>query len=140
VRKKVNRDRMGKVYHPLRERIVRATDASRTGIKSPNELAQALDEPLGNISYHVKELVKCGAMELVKVEPRRGAVEHFYRVTRGVLLNPQADKAALQKIAELVPPGTEGKGLVGLIAEELRAAGYEPGKGKIDDEGLEQAA
>lgn len=66
-------------------------------------------------------------------------MEHFYRVTSGVLLEPKGVDAALQRIAELVPPGTEEKGLLGKIAGELRAAGYEPGLGKIDDEGQKAA-
>lgn len=139
MKKKLNRDRMGKVYHPLRERIVRAIDGNEKGVMSPNGLRQVLDEPLGNVSYHVRLLVGCGALELAKTEPRRGAVEHFYRVTKGVLLEPKGEASALQRIAELVPPGTESKGLVGKIAVELRAAGYEPGQGKIDEEGLEKA-
>jgi hypothetical protein len=31
------------------------------------------------VSYHVKTLDDLGAIELVRTEPRRGAVEHYYR-------------------------------------------------------------
>jgi hypothetical protein len=48
---------------------------------SPNLLATAMDEPLGNVSYHVKTLLEYDTLELVKTEPRRGAVEHFYLPT-----------------------------------------------------------
>lgn len=51
---------------------------------SPNRLSQLLGEPLGNVSYHVKTLLEYGCLEQTKTEPRRGAVEHFYRST-GVL-------------------------------------------------------
>jgi Helix-turn-helix domain len=64
--------------HPLRVRIL--TSLHR-GISSPNQLAQELGEPLGNVSYHVKTLLEYDCVELVKTEPRRGAVEHFYRAT-----------------------------------------------------------
>lgn len=47
---------------------------------SPNRLSATLDEPLGNISYHVKTLADCELLVLKKTEPRRGAVEHFYRI------------------------------------------------------------
>jgi DNA-binding transcriptional ArsR family regulator len=54
-------------------------------IGSPNEISQATGEPLGNVSYHVKQLFNPdnreknpSLIELVKTEPRRGAVEHFY--------------------------------------------------------------
>lgn len=46
---------------------------------SPNELADELDVPLGTTSFHVSELADVNAIELVKTEPRRGAVEHYYR-------------------------------------------------------------
>src|ERR1700741_3104125 len=64
------------ISHPLRQRImVRLNDREA----SPNELATEFQEPLGRLSYHVSALVKAGAIELVRTEPRRGAVEHFYR-------------------------------------------------------------
>jgi DNA-binding transcriptional ArsR family regulator len=64
------------ISHPLRQRImVRLND----GEASPNQLAAEFDEPLGRLSYHVSALAKAGAIELVRTEPRRGAVEHFYR-------------------------------------------------------------
>jgi DNA-binding transcriptional ArsR family regulator len=64
--------------HPLRVRIL---SSLHQGISSPNQLAQELGEPLGNVSYHVKTLLEYDCVELVKTEPRRGAVEHFYRAT-----------------------------------------------------------
>jgi DNA-binding transcriptional ArsR family regulator len=64
--------------HPLRVRILTSL---HKGISSPNQLAQELGEPLGNVSYHVKTLLEYDCVELVKTEPRRGAVEHFYRAT-----------------------------------------------------------
>jgi len=51
------------------------------GTASPSELADALAEPLGNISYHVRVLRELDCLELVRTEPRRGALEHFYRAT-----------------------------------------------------------
>jgi len=64
--------------HPLRQRILYTLGE---GIASPNELSKKLGEPLGNVSYHVKILAECDAIELVKTAPVRGAVEHFYRAT-----------------------------------------------------------
>lgn len=46
---------------------------------SPKELATQLGEKLGNVSYHVRILVRLGLIELVRETPRRGAVEHHYR-------------------------------------------------------------
>jgi len=48
---------------------------------SPNELAKELNEGLSQVSYHVKVLKDYECIELVKTEPRRGAVEHYYRAT-----------------------------------------------------------
>lgn len=53
---------------------------------SPNELSQLLDEGLSQVSYHVKVLRDYGRIKLVKTEPRRGAVEHYYRATTDTLL------------------------------------------------------
>jgi DNA-binding transcriptional ArsR family regulator len=62
--------------HPLRQRILQQL---RDDERSPNQIASALGEPLGNVSYHVKILADCGAVELVRTAPVRGATEHFYR-------------------------------------------------------------
>jgi DNA-binding transcriptional ArsR family regulator len=48
-------------------------------VTSPSELAGELDEPIGNVSYHMRTLADLGMVELVRTEPRRGAVEHYYR-------------------------------------------------------------
>ncbi len=64
--------------HPLRQRVLHALNE---GVASPSQLSKQLGEPLGNVSYHVKILAECEAIELVKTAPVRGAVEHFYRAT-----------------------------------------------------------
>lgn len=64
--------------HPLRQRILFTLNKR---VASPNELARELKEPIGNVSYHVKVLAECEAVELVETKPARGAVEHFYRAT-----------------------------------------------------------
>lgn len=53
---------------------------------SPNELAKELDEGLSQVSYHVKVLKDYDCITLVKTEPRRGAVEHYYRATSRAFL------------------------------------------------------
>jgi len=93
--------------HPLRVRIL--TSLHR-GISSPNQLAQELDEPLGNVSYHVKTLLEYGCVELVKTEPRRGAVEHFYRATERAFFS-DADWAKI--------PASARKGIEGVILEAI---------------------
>jgi DNA-binding transcriptional ArsR family regulator len=70
---------MTAVIHPLRvqilEVLVRETD-------SPKGLSDRLDRSLSTVSYHVRILSSLEAVTLVKTEPRRGSVEHFYDGTR----------------------------------------------------------
>jgi DNA-binding transcriptional ArsR family regulator len=63
--------------HPLRREILRAMPEDE--IASPRELAERLEQPLGNLSYHVRVLAKYGALELVREKQVRGATQHFYR-------------------------------------------------------------
>jgi DNA-binding transcriptional ArsR family regulator len=53
---------------------------------SPNELSKELDEGLSQVSYHVKVLKDFDMIEMVKTEPRRGAVEHYYRASTKVFI------------------------------------------------------
>lgn len=93
--------------HPLRVRILTSL---HKGISSPNQLAQELGEPLGNVSYHVKTLLEYDCVELVKTEPRRGAVEHFYRATE----RPFLSDAEWAKI-----PASARKGISGVTLEAI---------------------
>ena len=93
--------------HPLRVRIL---SSLHKGISSPNQLAQELGEPLGNVSYHVKTLLEYDCVELVKTEPRRGAVEHFYRAT---------DRAFLSDSDWGRIPASARKGISGSILESI---------------------
>jgi DNA-binding transcriptional ArsR family regulator len=63
--------------HPLRWRIVEAV--VERGEASPVELARLLGEPLATVSHHMRVLRDHGCIELTRTEPRRGAVEHYYR-------------------------------------------------------------
>ncbi|HEU5062238.1 MAG TPA: helix-turn-helix domain-containing protein [Solirubrobacterales bacterium] len=67
--------------HPLRISILEALGIDGGRTLSSNELALELQVRLGNASYHVKELFKAGLLELVETKQRRGASEHFYRLT-----------------------------------------------------------
>src|SRR4051794_11442927 len=64
--------------HPLRARILQRLGER---VASPNALAAELDAPLGVVSYHVHMLRDYDCLELVRTEPRRGALQHFYRAT-----------------------------------------------------------
>lgn len=62
--------------HPLRVRILAYMNERPW---SPRELEQELGEGLSQVSYHVKVLFDFELIELTGTEPRRGAVEHYYR-------------------------------------------------------------
>jgi DNA-binding transcriptional ArsR family regulator len=93
--------------HPLRVRILTSL---HKGVSSPNQLSQELGEPLGNVSYHVKTLLEYDCVELVKTEPRRGAVEHFYRATERAFFSAND----WEKI-----PASARKGISGSILETV---------------------
>lgn len=79
---------------------------------SPKELAKELDEGLSQVSYHVKVLKDFGMIEMIKTEPRRGAVEHYYRATSKVYVPSW--------VAALWPRSVRGR-LSASILEEIEA-------------------
>ncbi len=64
--------------HPLRARILQRLGER---VASPGDLAVELNAPLGVVSYHVRMLRDYDCVELVRTEPRRGALQHFYKAT-----------------------------------------------------------
>jgi DNA-binding transcriptional ArsR family regulator len=76
--------------HPLRVRILTVLNDR---VASPNELHKQLEEGLSQVSYHIKVLRDFEMIEQVKTEPRRGAVEHFYRATNKVFIPSWVAKA-----------------------------------------------
>jgi DNA-binding transcriptional ArsR family regulator len=66
--------------HPLRLRILESViDCRET---SPLAVSRQLRQPLGTVSRHIRVLLDLGFIELTRTEPRRGAVEHFYRAVQ----------------------------------------------------------
>jgi DNA-binding transcriptional ArsR family regulator len=63
--------------HPLRVTVLRILE---DGPSSPKKISDRIDEPLGNVSYHMKVLLDCHCIELAKTVPRRGAMEHIYKL------------------------------------------------------------
>ena len=50
------------------------------GIDSPKQIAEKLDLDIRNVAYHVRVLRNLGCIELAEARPRRGTVEHVYRL------------------------------------------------------------
>jgi DNA-binding transcriptional ArsR family regulator len=129
------------ISHPLRHRLLGLLD-DRTA--SPNELARELGLPLGRVSYHIRLLADLGAIELVRTEPRRGALEHFYRaVTRGWFSEedwarlPRSARRgivgqSLQRIFSDVTAAVDAGGFDG-PATQVRSTSLE-----LDERGLEE--
>lgn len=67
---------MNALGHPVRRELLKLV-IEREEI-SPVEAASELDEHLSNVSYHMKQLVKCDAVFLSGTAPARGALIHFY--------------------------------------------------------------
>jgi DNA-binding transcriptional ArsR family regulator len=70
--------------HPLRAAVLRTL---RERVASPVEMARELGAEVANVSYHAKKLVQLDCAELVAERQVRGATEHFYRATRGTVID-----------------------------------------------------
>lgn len=69
-------DQLKVVADPLRQRILVALcERERTTA----QLAEAIDAAPSNLYYHVNRLRDAGLIELVRTQPKRGAVEKYYR-------------------------------------------------------------
>ena len=96
--------------HPLRVRILGVLDER---MASPSELAEELDAPLGNVSYHVRILASLGLIRLVKETPRRGSVEHHYEAVPRPLITEEAWSLV---------PGTVKRAMIGAALEQAGQA------------------
>jgi DNA-binding transcriptional ArsR family regulator len=111
--------------HPLRERILESiTDR---GEASPVELARELDQPLATVSHHTRVLRDLGCIELTRTEPRRGAVEHYYRP----ILRPFLDDEQWEQLSLVARRGLAGQ----LLRRIFTAASAAGGQGGFDPAG-----
>jgi DNA-binding transcriptional ArsR family regulator len=102
--------------HPLRWRIVEAV--VERGEASPVQLARLLDEPLATVSHHTRVLRDHGCLELTRTEPRRGAVEHYYRAIMPAFF----DDEQWRQMPVMLRRGIAGQ-IFRRIFEEASAAG-----------------
>jgi DNA-binding transcriptional ArsR family regulator len=87
------------VAHPLRCRLL-ATFAAK--VASPNEIAQEIGMPVGDVSYHVRTLKEAGVIELVDERPVRGSTEHFYRATvLPVITDEEYERMSIEQRGEI---------------------------------------
>jgi DNA-binding transcriptional ArsR family regulator len=74
--------------HPLRRTILRTLAGSDREAGSPRELSDELNASLSNVSYHFRVLAKCKAVDLVRIEPARGSMQHFYSPAEKFMADP----------------------------------------------------
>lgn len=72
--------RLGAVAHTDRLRIVQLMRDKK--VRTPKDIAAALELPLGSAAYHVRFMAEREVLELVRTEPRRGALSHFYGLSK----------------------------------------------------------
>jgi DNA-binding transcriptional ArsR family regulator len=77
--------------HPVRVRILSMLDES---VLSPSEIAGQIDVPIGNVSYHTRQLLELGMIKLVRETKRRGAVEHHYTAEARPMITDDAWREA----------------------------------------------
>jgi DNA-binding transcriptional ArsR family regulator len=105
---------MKALSHPLRVRMLTLLNQK---VSSPSELADELGEPLGNVSYHMRFLADLKMVKLVRTEPRRGAVEHYYQA----LEPPQVSGNDWAQLPASLRR-TLSDGVLGQIAKDLSGA------------------
>jgi DNA-binding transcriptional ArsR family regulator len=71
--------------HPLRLRLLEAVIEG--GEESPVRLARRFELTLSTVSRHMRMLRDLGFIEQTRTEPRRGAVEHFYRAAAAAFID-----------------------------------------------------
>ena len=110
---------MKALSHPLRVRMLTLLNQK---VSSPSELAEELDEPLGNVSYHMRFLADLKMVKLVRTEPRRGAVEHYYEALEPPLISDDDWAELPVALRRSLSDSTLGN-----IAGDLRGAAAEGG-------------
>jgi DNA-binding transcriptional ArsR family regulator len=101
--------------HPLRARILQRLGER---VASPGDLALELGAPLGVVSYHVRMLRDYDCVELVRTEPVRGALQHFYRATA----RPNLDEAQWRTLPTTLRGELIGETIQGIVDDLAEAA------------------
>jgi DNA-binding transcriptional ArsR family regulator len=104
--------------HPLRVQILSLLEQQTA---SPSELAAELRVPLGNVSYHVRQLQSFGLIRLVRTTPRRGSIEHHYEL----VARPDITDQAWDGLPEIVKHAMVGAALapLGRLVNDAAVAG-----------------
>src|SRR4051794_10571504 len=127
--------------HPLRVQILTVLEER---VASPSDLAEELDAPLGNVSYHVRTLNDLGLLKLVRRRTRRGAVEHYYRARGRATVSdrawsqvPSVVRRSMVGVAleQAIDQAVSAAGNGGFEADETSVTRHSMG---LDDEGVRE--
>lgn len=129
--------------HPVRLRILSILEER---VASPKEIAREIGAPLTHVSYHVRQLAQLGLIKLDRTTPRRGAVEHHYRMDA----SPSISEDAWRQAPAIAKEAVIGVSLE-LLSTQVNAAAAEEGfsrKGahlarlplELDEEGWAEAS
>jgi DNA-binding transcriptional ArsR family regulator len=129
--------------HPVRLRILSILEER---VASPKEIAREIGAPLTHVSYHVRQLAQLGLIKLERTTPRRGAVEHHYRMDA----SPSISEEAWREAPAIAREAVIGVSLE-LLSAQVNAAAAEEGFSRpgahigrlqlqLDDEGWAEAS
>jgi DNA-binding transcriptional ArsR family regulator len=107
--------------HPLRVRILAVL---QDRVASPSDLADELNAPLGNVSYHVRILAQLELLKLVKKRPRRGAIEHYYEARSRVRVTDRAWGQVPKIVKEAMVNATLDQ-VSAYVEQSARVGGFE---------------
>lgn len=96
------------------------------GTYTAGELAELIDEPLNNVSNHVRELVDAGSIEIAEIRRHRNFTQHVYRAVESPLYTRE-DFAAMTPQQRKV---TWGMIIQSMMAEVMASFGA----GKLNDD------
>jgi DNA-binding transcriptional ArsR family regulator len=115
-------------------------------VASPKEIAREIGAPLTHVSYHVRQLAQLGLIKLERTTPRRGAVEHHYRMDA----SPSISVDAWREAPAIAKEAVIGVSLE-LLSAQVNAAAAEEGFSRagahlgrlpleLDEEGWQEAS
>ena len=87
-------------------------------VASPRQLADELEAPVQNVSYHVRELAKLGLIKLVRTTQRRDAIEHHYTA----VARPHFSDEAWRELPPIVRDRMTAAGLSEMFKQVNQAA------------------
>jgi DNA-binding transcriptional ArsR family regulator len=102
------------VSHPTRIHVLVVV---HHGTYTAAQIAQIIDEPLNNVSNHIRELVDAGSIEIARTEQKGNIIQHYYRAV-AMPFYSDADIAAMTPQQRQVSAGL----VVQSMAAEAMAA------------------